>query len=220
MFLRMVTNGVLGGMISSTATTVTYARHTADRASMIRISAFIILTADAVSIIRVIIEMGVVVPQKLSALILPFITLFVFMAILSAVLFYLASNDKEIDEIPEPKNPAQFKSALMFGLLYALILLAVAWSQEKLGNKGLYLVSAVGGLVKKDAITLSLAQSIRNGMDTELGWRLIMTGLVSNMVFKSVLSLFLGSRVLAKWLSISVVLSAVLGTLLILFWPK
>src|SRR5690606_27932469 len=113
MFLRMVTNGVLGGMISSTATTVTYARHTADRASMIRISAFIILTADAVSIIRVIIEMGVVVPHKLSALILPFITLFVFMAILSAVLFYLASNDKEIDEIPEPKKPAQFKSALM-----------------------------------------------------------------------------------------------------------
>src|SRR5690606_7189331 len=135
-------------------------------------------------------------------------------------LSYLASNDKEIDEIPEPKNPAQFKSALMFGLLYALILLAVAWAQEKLGNKALYLVSAVAGLVKKDDITLSLAQSIRNGMDTELGWRLIMTGLVSNMVFKSVLSLFLGSRVLAKWLSISVVLSAVLGTLLILFWPK
>src|SRR5690606_21821334 len=153
---------------------------------------------DAVSIIRVIIEMGIVVPQKLSALILPFITLFVFMAILSAVLFYLTSNDKENDEIPEPKNPAQIKSAVMIGLVYALMRLAVAWSQDKLGNEGLYLVSAVGGLVKKDAITLSLAQSIRNGMDTDLGWRLIMTRLVSNMVFKSVLCFILGSRVLAK----------------------
>ena len=216
----MISNGVLGGMISSTATTVTYARHTADHASMIRISAFIILTADAVSIIRVIIEMGVVVPQKLSALILPFITLFVFMAILSAVLFYLASNDQEIDEIPEPKNPAQFKSALMFGLLYALILLAVAWSQDKLGNKGLYLVSAVGGLVKKDAITLSLAQSIRNGMDTELGWRLIMAGLLSNIAFKFVLVSFLGNKKLVKWMGILLALSILFGLGLILFWPK
>lgn len=216
----MISNGVLGGMISSTATTVTYARHTAEHASMIRISAFIILTADAVSIIRVIIEMGVVVPQKLSALILPFITLFVFMAILSAVLFYLASNDQEIDEIPEPKNPAQFKSALMFGLLYALILLAVAWSQDKLGNKGLYLVSAVGGLVKKDAITLSLAQSIRNGMGTDLGWRLIMTGLLSNIAFKFVLVSFLGNKKLIKWMGILIAMSILFGLGLILFWPE
>lgn len=216
----MISNGVLGGMISSTATTVTYARHTAEHATMIRISAFIILTADAVSIIRVIIEMGVVVPQKLSALILPFITLFVFMAILSAILFYLASNDQEIDEIPEPKNPAQFKSALVFGLLYALILLAVAWSQDKLGNKGLYLVSAVGGLVKKDAITLSLAQSIRNGMDTELGWRLIMTGLLSNIAFKFVLVSFLGNKKLIKWMGILIAMSILFGLSLIFFWPK
>lgn len=216
----MISNGVLGGMISSTATTVTYARHTAEHASMIRISAFIILTADAVSIIRVIIEIGVVVPQKLSELILPFITLFVFMSLLSAMLFYLASNDKEIDEIPEPKNPAQFKSALMFGLLYALILLAVAWSQEKLGNKGLYLVSAVGGLVKKDAITLSLAQSIRSGMDTDLGWRLIMTGLVSNIAFKFVLVSFLGNKKLIKWMGILIAISILFGLGLILFWPE
>lgn len=215
----MISNGILGGMISSTATSVTYARHTADNPSILRISAFVIMTADAISVIRVIVEMGVIVPQKLSELILPFITLFVFMAILSGIMFYLASRDQQINEIPEPKNPAQFKSALVFGLLYAIILLAVAFAQDKLGNSGLYIVSVVGGLVKKDAITLSLAQSIRDGMETDLGWRLIMTGLLSNVAFKILIVGFLGSKKLLKWMTWLITLSIAFGVLLILLWP-
>lgn len=216
----MISNGILGGIISSTATAVSYARNSKSDKSLAKASAFVILTAVTVSIIRVIVEIGVVVPEKLPALIVPFLILLVFMAVLSVVLFYTISKEKDQEEMPEPKNPAQFKSAFIFGLLYGLILLAVAFTEEEFGDSGLYIVSIIGGLAKKDAITLSLAQSIKNGLDTELGWRLIMTGMLANFAFKIVLASVLGSKQLAKWLGGTMVISIIAGLLLMWLWPE
>lgn len=216
----MISNGILGGVISSTATTVSYARNSKGNKSLAKVSAFVILTAVAVSILRVIVEIGVVVPEKLAAVVLPFLVLFVFMAILSILLFITISNEKTEDEMPEPENPAQLKSAIVFGILYALILLAVAFTEEEFGNSGLYIVSIIGGLAKKDAITLSLAQSIKSGLNTELGWRLIMTGVIANFAFKIVLAATLGSKQLTKWLGGAMVLSIAVGLLMIWLWPE
>ena len=84
----MVSNGLLGGIISSTATTVSYARNAAKIENLSKISAFVILSSVAISIVRVSNEIGVVVPEKLGAVISPFLVLFVFMSILSILLFY------------------------------------------------------------------------------------------------------------------------------------
>src|SRR5690554_6295827 len=216
----MISNGILGGIISSTATTVSYARNAAKNPDIGKISAFVIMTSVAISIIRVIIIVGVVVPGKLGALILPFSLLFVFMAVLSVLMYYTVSKDSSIEDVPEPKNPAQFKSAFVFGLLYGLILLAVAFTEREFGDEGLYIVSIIGGLAKKDAITLSLAHSIRGGLATELGWRLIMTGVLSNFAFKIVMVGILGNKKLLKWVGGAMILSIGAGLLLMLLWPE
>lgn len=216
----MISNGILGGVISSTATTVSYARNSKGSKSIGKISAFVILSAVTVSIIRVIVEIGIVVPEKLRELILPFLLLFVLMAVLSVILFYTISKETNEEEMPEPKNPAQFKSAFVFGILYGLILLAVAFTEEEFGNSGLYIVSIIGGLAKKDAITLSLAHSIKGGLSTELGWRLIMTGMLANFAFKIVIVAVLGNRQLVKWLGAAVTISIIAGLLMMWFWPE
>ena len=216
----MISNGILGGVISSTATTVSYARYSKNSQSIGKVAAFVILAAVTVSIIRVIVEIGIVVPQKLPQLILPFVVLFVFMSILSVILFYTISKDNNQEEMPEPKNPAQFKSAFVFGILYGLILLAVAFTEQEFGDSGLYIVSIIGGLAKKDAITLSLANSIKGGMATELGWRLIMTGVLANLAFKIVLVGVLGNRKLTIYLGAAMVLSIMAGLLMIWLWPE
>src|SRR5690606_3366067 len=148
-----------------------------------KISAFVIYVSITVSIIRVIVEIAIVVPEKTGQLISPFIVLFLFMCLVCLALYYLLSNEVSQEQMPEPKNPAQFKSAFIFGILYGIILLAVAFAEDKFGDEGLYFISIIGGLAKKDAITLSLAQSIKSGMATELGWRLIMTGTLANFAF-------------------------------------
>lgn len=215
----MISNGILGGIISSTATTVSYARNAATNKNASKIAAFVIVSSVTVSIVRVIIEIGIVVPDKFGELILPFILLFLFMSLVSILLFYVISHDNSEDAMPEPKNPAQFKSALLFGVLYGLILLAVAFTEEKFGQEGLYIVSIIGGLAKKDAIILSLAHSIKGGLATELGWRLIMTGVLSNFAFKIILVAVMGSKKLTKWIAGTMLLSIVAGLLIMWLWP-
>lgn len=216
----MISNGILGGVISSTATTVSYARYSKNSQSIGKVAAFVILAAVTVSIIRVIVEIGIIVPQKLPQLILPFVVLFVFMSILTVILFYTISKDNNQEEMPEPKNPAQFKSAFVFGILYGLILLAVAFTEKEFGNSGLYIVSIIGGLANKDSITLSLANSIKGGMATELGWRLIMTGVLANFAFKIVIVAVLGNRKLTLYLAAAMLLSMIVGLLMIWIWPE
>ncbi len=219
----IISNGVLGGLISSTATTVSYARKTADSKNIGKMAAFVITVASTIALARVMVEIGIVVPEKLPQLIVPLAVELVFMIALCVVLFYLINKDttEEDNEMPEPKNPAQFKSALIFGLLYGLILLAVAFTKEKFGNEALYVVSIISGLTDVDAITLSLSQLMKGGgLETSSGWRLILLASLSNLVFKGAMAATLGTKQLAKWVGLSFGLSIIIGLLLMWLWPE
>jgi len=215
----ILSNGILGGIISSTATTVSYARFTKKSKNIHKASAFVIFSAATVSLVRVMIEIGAVIPSQLSKVVLPIVALFLMMIGLSVVLFYLINKKSKSDDMPRPKNPAQLTSALMFGAIYAIILLAVAFTQQELGDKGLYVAAFVGGLANKDAITLSLSKSIGSGLDANFGWRLIVVASLSNFLFKIVLCAILGTKQLTKWMALFFG-AAILGGLLILWlWP-
>ena len=217
----IVSNGVLGGMISSTATTVSYSRMTANAKNIHKMAAFVITAASAIALARVLIEVGIVIPEKLPQIMLPILVEFVIMILLCVGLFYLINNDEEGEEMPEPKNPAQFKSALIFGLLYGLILLAVAFTKEEFGNSALYIVSIISGLTDVDAITLSLSQLMKDdGLQTETGWRLILLASLSNLVFKGIMAAVLGTRKLAKWVAITFGISIITGLLIMWLWPE
>jgi uncharacterized membrane protein (DUF4010 family) len=217
----IISNGVLGGMISSTATTVSYARKTANTKNIDKLAAFVITAASAIALARVMIEVGVVVPEKLPEVLPPIIVEFVIMALICVALFYFINKDQGDEEMPEPKNPAQFKSALIFGLLYGFILLAVAFTKEEFGNNALYLVSIISGLTDVDAITLSLSQLMKgDGLDPSQGWRLILLASLSNLAFKGVMAAVLGTKTLAKWISITFGISIITGLLIMWLWPE
>ena len=217
----VISNGVLGGLISSTATTVSYARKTKDAKNIGKMAAFVITAASAIALVRILIEVGVVIPEKLPQIMLPIIVELIIMILLCVGLFYLFNNDEKDDEMPEPKNPAQFKSALIFGLLYGLILLAVAFTKEEFGNEALYIVAIISGLTDVDAITLSLSQTMKGGgLKTETGWRLILLASLSNLLFKGIMAAILGTKELTKWVAISFGISIAAGLLLMWLWPE
>lgn len=219
--IGVIASGILGGLISSTATTVSYARKTKSAKDVNKMAAFVIATASMVSLIRILIEIAVVIPKKFNYILLPILSEVVLLALLCIILFYLVNKDDAEDEMPEPENPAQFKSALLFGMLYALILLAVAFTEEKFGNEALYLVSIVSGLTDVDAITLSLSQLMKiDNISVHLGWKLILLAALSNLVFKGVMAMILGTKTLAKWIGIVFGIALVFGLLIIWLWPN
>jgi len=216
----IISNGILGGLISSTATTVSYARKTKDVDSINKLAAFVITAASAIALVRVLVEIGVVVPEKLPQLVLPLLSVLVLMSLLCVGLFYIISKNGGDDKMPEPENPAQLKSALIFGLLYGGILLAVAFTKQEFGNEALYVVAIISGLTDVDAITLSLSQMMKTGgLNTAMGWRLILLASLSNLLFKGIMVAILGTRQLAKWVGISFGITIVFGLVIMLLWP-
>lgn len=216
----IISNGVLGGLISSTATTVSYARKTRDTVSISKMAAFVITTASTIALARVMVEISVVIPEKIPQVLLPIMAEFLIMALICVGMFYSISKDSKDDSMPEPENPAEFKSALIFGLLYGAILLAVAFANEEFGGEALYIVAIISGLTDVDAITLSLSQLIKtDALNVTTGWKLILLASLSNLVFKGVMAGILGTKQLAKWIGLTFGIAIFVGALIIWLWP-
>ena len=185
--------GILGGLISSTATTVSTARMVATRPEASAVAATIIMFASAVVFGRLLIELGVAAPVQFTSMAGPVGVMFGVFTVLAAGVWLWARGQSA--EMPEQENPTNLKSALVFGLLYAVVLLAVAWAKERFGTSGLYTVAAISGLTDVDAITLSTAQLVDAGaLDATTGWRIVLVAAGSNMVFKAGMVAALGNR--------------------------
>lgn len=210
--------GILGGVISSTATTVSYARRTRSDAAAAPMSAVVIMIATAVVMVRVAIEVAVVAHELLRAAAIPFAILLAVATLLSLMLWLRSRKDEQ--PMPEQENPTTLKAALLFAGLYAAVLLAVAWARENLTSAGLYLVAVISGLTDVDAITLSTARLAGLGQIAHgEAWRIIVLAFLSNLAFKAAIVAVAGTRALLLRVATLFAVLLATGGALILWWP-
>jgi uncharacterized membrane protein (DUF4010 family) len=213
----IVLGGILGGLISSTATAVSYARRAAAVPSISSLAAIVILISSGVVFARLQLEVAAVAPEFLPTVAPPLIFLLILMAVCSFALWF--RNRRERDEMPEQENPSELKSALLFALIYAVVLFVVAAVKERYGNRGLYVVAGLSGLTDVDAITLSTAQLVKAGrLDAGEGWKLIVLAAISNLAFKGAAVAALGGRRLLTGVLPAYTLVIAAGILMLLFW--
>jgi len=211
--------GALGGLISSTATTVSYAGKTKDNGSLDTVAAIVICVASTIVYGRVLLEISVVAPGLLAYTLWPLISFSVFMVIMVAVI--VSRVPAERIETPETDNPAQLKVALTFAGLYAVVIFAVAAVKESFGDQWIYLVSALSGLTDVDALTLSVSQLFQAGtLDGETSGRAIFVATLSNLVFKWGVVLTLGTQRLKKWISAAFGSAVLVGIIILINWPE
>jgi uncharacterized membrane protein (DUF4010 family) len=210
--------GLLGGVISSTATTVSYARRAREAPEGSASAALVILIASAVVFARLLLEIAVVAPRFLVSAAPPLGILCGLLALLAAGLWIWGSRHQQA--MPPQENPSELKPALAFGLLYALVLLAVAAARDWFGRRGLYTVAALSGLTDVDAITLSTGQLVRTGrLDPAQGWRLVAVAALANLLFKGGAVAALGTRRLFLRVAAAYATALAAGGLLLAFWP-
>lgn len=211
-------SGLLGGLVSSTATTVSasrFARGTPDRATA---AALIVMIASAVSIVRVLIEMAAVNPVDFPVTGPPIAVFLLVFTALTLILYRLRSTD--VVHLDPPDNPAELKPAILFGLLYVLVLVGVAAAKEYLGQTGLYAVGIISGLTDMDAITLSTAELIsKDKVDVSTGWRVILVAALSNLVFKVGIVGVLGGMGVLKRILLYYGIGIAAGLAILFFWP-
>ena len=214
-----VAAGILGGLISSTATTVSYARRSMAEPARSTGAALVVLLASTVVFGRVLVELGVVAPELFTRVAPPIAAMMVLMIVLSLT-FLLRATDVHEYEIQEQEPPSDIKAAIIFGGLYAAVLLAVAFAREYLGPGGLYVVAAISGLTDIDAITLSTAQLMKSGgLDPSMGWRVVQVGALANLVFKGGLVVVLGHPKLRARILASFGLALLGGVAILWLWP-
>jgi len=201
--------GLLGGLASSTATTVTLAR--LQRGTDLRaLLAAGIVAASAIMFPRILLEVAVVNRALLTPLVLP-LALMTAIAVGAALWLARRSRTSSTEPIPQVRNPMELVPALQFGLFLALVMLLTHGLNEWLGERGLYLLAAISGVADVDAITLSLANLARGSDATDAMWRGIILAAMVNTVFKGVLATFIAGRALAVYVLPVMGLTATIG---------
>lgn len=190
--------GFLGGMVSSTATTMVYARHGKSNAGMEQLAVVVILLASVVVPVRLAVISAAVSPASLPHL-LPVLGSGLLLGLLGAAYWWHRLRGMKELPLPEISNPTEIITSLRFGLLYALVLFCSAWLSDVAGNRGLYAVALISGLTDLDAITLSSLRLLELGkLQAHQAVIAISLAFLSNLAFKLAMIFFIGGPALGK----------------------
>jgi len=194
--------GFFGGLVSSTATTMIYAKHGKSNQAMSYLAASVIVIASIVVLLRLMVVSAVVSYGALPGLLPVLAGGFLFGLIVALYNWRKMSNATEL-YIPETPNPAELHTAVGFGLLYVVVLLGAAWMSDLAGSQGLYVVALISGLTDVDAITLSSLRLFNLGQLSEQQTVIaIAIAFLANLAFKFGMVVFIGGRNLAKHVAI------------------
>jgi uncharacterized membrane protein (DUF4010 family) len=211
--------GLLGGLVSSTAVTLSFAQRSEEQPDLARPFALAITLAWTVMFGRVLVEVAVLNRELLSELWLPMVAAMV-AGLAFCIIYYLVQRTRQESDV-EVSNPFELGPAIKFGLLYAAILLVAKVAQYYFQDAGVYLASVVAGLTDVDAITLSMAElsGAPGGVSLSTGARAVVLAVIANTVVKGGIALTTGSgtlrRALLPPLLLMLIVSAVAGFLLI-----
>lgn len=146
--------GLFGGLVSSTATTLAYSRYARSGSEFTGLAGAVIVTANLVLLVRLAVLAAITAPGILGVLGPVFAVALAAGAAAFAIGQRRNGTPQELT-LPPIGNPAEMRTALGFALLYAGVLLLVAWLDALVGSKGVYAAALASGLVDVDAITLS-----------------------------------------------------------------
>ncbi len=203
--------GLLGGLVSSTAVTMSMATSSKKNKNekIIKMLVFATIIANAVMFLRVIIEVYVVNKAILPQLIIP-MSVMGAVALISALVLWLDKNKaKDTSEHDvEHTSPFTLGPAIKFGVLFAAVLLAVKLAEIYFGETGIYVASLISGFVDVDAITLTMANIAGNGITEKAAVMAITLAVMSNTIVKFGYAAIFGSKAFRK--NIGIVFSLVI----------
>jgi uncharacterized membrane protein (DUF4010 family) len=197
--------GVLGGLVSSTATTVSFASRSKVVPGLWSLLLRGILLSSSIMFPRMLVEVSVVYPP-LIGLVSPIITA-MFVASLGLVFFLwrrdFAEEELEREEV-ELTNPLRLQTAVGFAVVFTLVLVILRAANEYFGSAGVYLASALTGVADVDAITLSASELASQGQIelTVAAVAVVLAALV-NTTSKAVMALTLGAREMRRGILIA-----------------
>ena len=188
--------GLLGGLVSSTAVTLSLSGRSKDHPRLAPALGLAIVLASCVLFPRVLIEVLAVNADLLRLVLVPLVGMLL-VGLLGAAIAWRRTretSDPEGESL-ELRNPLKLSSAIGFALLFALVLLIVRVVAEYAGELGIYATGAIAGLADVDAITLTASDlSAKGSMAPYVAANTILIAVLVNTAMKAGLAAVIGGR--------------------------
>ncbi len=188
--------GAAGGVISSTAVSITLSKIFPKKSSFLKIYTAGICISWTFMFIRVFIE-TLIIDIKLAKIIsIPYLLTsiigigYVYYLYKNSSLTQISFKNEQLE-----KNPLQLSEAIKFAILFGIIYGAIFFVKNRYGDIGVYVVSIISGITDVDAITLSLSEMAK---ENKLNYLSALTGIIlasfTNTLAKLSLVYWLGGK--------------------------
>lgn len=192
----LLLTGLLGGLVSSTAVTLTFSGRAKREPELVPMFALAIVVASATMFARVIAIVALADRSLVQVLAWPMGAMSASGFGISLWLWWRQSRrGPKSDSVPL-RNPFELQQAIKFGLVYAVVLFVAKAAEQGFGARGVYASSIVGGIADVDAITLSLTELHRGGLAAKTAATGITLAATTNTVVKATIATVLGGRAL------------------------
>ncbi len=183
--------GILGGIASSTAVTMSMASEAKENKEIVSSAVFATAIASCTMFPRILFIV-LLVNRELFLTLLPSL---LSMALVGAALAYLLllRKNKPIEKEVKVKDPFRIIPALKFGAFFAFVLLASRLASLYFGDAGTYVASIIAGLADVDAITLSLSTLAQSTLDPGVAVTSITLAVMTNTLVKLLISYIMGT---------------------------
>ena len=190
--------GLLGGLVSSTAVTLSFSQRSRVEPNLTPVLALAILLAWTVMFFRVVVEVGVVNLSLAKNLTLGML-LMGSVSLVICMLLWRRGRSKETGEVDTGHNPFELGDAIKFGGLFAVVIFIASAAQVYFGDTGLYVAGALAGLTDVDAIALSMANlAQQDPAMSGAAARTIVIAVISNTMVKCGMAIWLGAPSMRK----------------------
>lgn len=178
-------SAALGGLYSSTATTMILSRRARYSFQDTNIIQSAIVLATSVMFLRILVVVAVFNIQIAKALALPTLALCAIGLVTSYALRHVGKPvDMPKTEATPPKNPLEVTTALTFATLFILLSVGVGWAKTHFGEQGLFVIGALAGVTDVDPFVLNLAQGA-GSLDVNAAAAAILVAASSNNILKA-----------------------------------
>ncbi len=202
--------GILGGLVSSTAVTSSFADRSKKEQKVYLALVLGVILANVLMFGRIIIEVFVLNPPLLPYVIVPIGLLAIITLIFS---YFIWEKAKKVKGKVHLTSPFTLTPALKFGFIFAAVLALAKLADIYLSSKGVYLVSIISGIADVDAITVSLSQLGGKSMALETARNGIIMAALTNVAVKGGIAFFMGGkqfgRIIAGFYAILIVLGVI-----------
>jgi uncharacterized membrane protein (DUF4010 family) len=213
-----ILTGILGGLVSSTAVTLSFSQRSRSEPAMSSAFVLAIVVAWTIMFLRVVVMVGLVNRVLAGGLALA-LGWMAAAGLLVSLVLWRRSRTRETGVVSAGANPFELGQAIKFGLLFGVVTVVAKAAETYLGATGLYLAGAVAGLTDVDAISLSMANLATTSPEIiKIAQRTILIAVISNTLVKAGMAAFMGAPALRRTILLVTLLlfaSAAAGSLFI-----